>query len=54
MTRDAIVGAVVGELRGGELPVVVDAEYSQLAPAGLLCLRLNALDGICGGQLGSQ
>jgi len=38
VTRDAVVGAVVGELRGGELLAVVGAKHLQLAPADLLCL----------------
>ena len=45
MTRDALVGAVVGELPGGELPAVVGAEHVQLAPhtfSASACVRLMA------------
>ena len=45
---DTFVGAVVGKICGGELPAVVGVEYTQLAPTGLLRLRLNAFDGVRG------
>jgi len=51
---DAFIHEVGGELRGGELSAVIDAQHLVLAATFLFSYCLHLLDGNCSSILGSR